>query len=568
MCLLAAGVILFALVAHLFYHIGRYNFSYLEQWYTFIYQRDFITGTLAQPGGCVQLVAMFLIQFFRNPLAGALITALLLTVTALLLNGVLRRWSGGKITFPLALFPVVPLFLLHFEAWYHYGGTVAFLLMLLLLRLHLCFGRLACRIGYAVVSTVVLFVVAGPIAFLYGCLLLVMELYYLKLRSLWFLLPPLVAYGLAIAGMRMGYAGELRHVLLPYGYFTLRLQPGFIIYLPWVVTAAVFVVTALFARVKLPKVWMKAVVAVALLAGVVKFAMAGIDQGVDHKYETFKELDHYAALKQWDKLVSHCSTIPMNNLLYQNCLNLALAEQGVLAEVLFHEPCYDIRTIYVEGEKNPLIFALLSDVYFSMGHIALAQRYAFEGNEGVGNLSPRLLQRLVETNLIYGNYGTAAKYIKVLEHTLYYKEWAEAHKRFLWNDGAVEADPLLGLKRGCLFPDNRFSSLKGLDDDLKQVIMQNPAHRATIQYLGCLYLLSKDIRRFKETLETFYGTPALPEGVLPTGFQEGVLVFSGGDPEVFEHYHIQPSTIARYKAFMMQPRGDKQNLWYFLRYVK
>ncbi len=567
-CLLAAGIILFALLACLFDHIGRYNFTYLEQWQTFIYQSDYITRTLAQPGGCIRLITAFILQFFGHPLAGTLFTALLLTLIALLMNDILRRWSGGTVTFPLVLFPVLSLFLLHFEAWYQYTGTVALLLMLLLLRLHLCFRHFFLKTGYAVVSTVVLFIVAGPIAFLYGCLLLVMELYYLQLRSLWFLFMPLLAYVSALLSMRWGYAGELKHVLLPYGYFMLRLSPGFIVYLPWVLTAAVFVLTALFARIKLPKVWMKALLAVALLTGVVKFAATGIEQAVDHKYETFKELNYYIYHNDWEKIVTKCGTIPMNNLLYQNCLNLALAEQGVLADLLFREPCYDIRTIYALGEKNPHIYALLSDVYFSMGHIALSQRYAFEGNGSLGNFSPRLLKRLVQTNLVYGCYGVAAKYLEVLEHTLYYKEWARAHKRFLWDDKAVEADPLLGSKRKCLFPDNRFSATKGLDDDLKQIILQNPEHRATIQYLGCLYLLSKDINRFKETLELFYGTPALPEGVLPIGFQEGVVLFSGGQQEVFDRYHIPESAVNRFKAFMRQPRNDRQNLWYFLRYVK
>ena len=121
-------------------------------------------------------------------------------------------------------------------------------------------------------------------------------------------------------------------------------------------------------------------------------------------------------------------------------------------------------------------------------------------------------------------------YRSPLESTLFYKDWATAHRRFLWNDPAVETDSILGSKRKCLFPDNRFSGIKGLDDDLKQIVLKNPMHKTTIQYLGSLYLLSKDIPRFKATLETFYGTPALPS-VLPVCFQEGVVVFAAGDRE-------------------------------------
>ena len=53
-------------------------------------------------------------------------------------------------------------------------------------------------------------------------------------------------------------------------------------------------------------------------------------------------------------------------------------------------------------------------------------------------------------------------------------------------------------------------------------------HKTTIQYLGSLYLLSKDIPRFKATLETFYGTPALPS-VLPVCFQTMVVTGCSDD---------------------------------------
>lgn len=149
----------------------------------------------------------------------------------------------------------------------------------------------------------------------------------------------------------------------------------------------------------------------------------------------------------------------------------------------------------------------------------------------------------------------------------FYKDWATAHRRFLWNDPAVETDSILGSKRKCLFPDNRFSGIKGLDDDLKQIVLKNPMHKTTIQYLGSLYLLSKDIPRFKATLETFYGTPALPS-VLPVCFQEGVVVFAAGDRETLERYNIQAATVERFEEFSRQPSKDSHNLWYFLKYRK
>jgi len=444
---------------------------------------------------------------------------------------------------------------------------MAFLLMLVCLRMYFLSGRFIVRLAYSFISAFLLFVVAGPIAFLYTLLLLIIELFSYKWQGLWFISLPLMVYVAAWSCQLLGFSGEWKHLLLPDGYFTLRLQAGSIIYLPWILMLSVFVIAGLFKVVSFKKEWVQQTCCVILLAGATAFAFIGASRYIDPNNEIFKELSYYASHNQWEKIIDKCKRLPMNNLLFQNHLNLALAEKGILADHLFEQPCVDIQTIYVVGNKTPYISALLSDIYFSMGHIALSQRYAFEANESMKNFSPRMLQRLVLTNLIYGHYGTAQKYLKVLEETSYYKDWAASYKRFLWDDPAVEADPVLGAKRRCLFPDNRFSGIKGLDDDLKQIVLQNPSHKTTIQYLGSLYLLSKDIPRFKATLETFYGTVALPS-ILPICFQEGVLAFANGDQEILKQYNIQASTIQRFESFKHQPSKDTRNVWYFLKYRK
>lgn len=76
---IVAGTALFALLAFLLSQTGYYSFCYLEQWDTFIYNSAYLSGSLALPGGCVQLLSSFLTQFFCRPLTGILITALLLT---------------------------------------------------------------------------------------------------------------------------------------------------------------------------------------------------------------------------------------------------------------------------------------------------------------------------------------------------------------------------------------------------------------------------------------------------------------------------------------------------------
>ena len=95
---IVAGTALFALLAFLLSQTGYYSFCYLEQWDTFIYNSAYLSGSLALPGGCVQLLSSFLTQFFCRPLTGILITALLLTWIALLTADILHRWTKSKLT--------------------------------------------------------------------------------------------------------------------------------------------------------------------------------------------------------------------------------------------------------------------------------------------------------------------------------------------------------------------------------------------------------------------------------------------------------------------------------------
>lgn len=68
---IVAGTALFALLAFLLSQTGYYSFCYLEQWDTFIYNSAYLSGSLALPGGCVQLLSSFLTQFFCRPLTGS-----------------------------------------------------------------------------------------------------------------------------------------------------------------------------------------------------------------------------------------------------------------------------------------------------------------------------------------------------------------------------------------------------------------------------------------------------------------------------------------------------------------
>lgn len=541
--------------------------SFLEQLRTFVNDSEVIADTLSRPGGLARLIADYLVQFMHNPAMAWVVSLLMFAAIAASTACLLRRRTGSWLLAPLSLFPIVALYYLQLNMNYLYAGTVAMLLMLMLLNIQVSIGNKYGRWVYSLLSMVLLFVLAGSISMLYVVLVLVIEASRSIKLLYTYLVLPLLLFVMAWLYLRWGMAGMWQHLLLPHGYFTWRLQPGSVVYMPWVLMGIVCMIGELSSCIKLKKSWIKSLLVAVQLAGWGAFVWFSHPQYVDKHNEAFKQISQSLYNGQWQEVIAQYQTLPTGNLIYQNCLNTALAEEGRLADCLFLQPCFGIQSIYIQGNKTPYISALLSDIYFSMGHIAFSQRYAFEANESLGNYSPRLLKRLVQTNLIYGEYGVAKKYLTLLGKTRYYKQWAEEHERFLWNDQAVEGDSLLGMKRRCLFPDNRMSGSKGLDDDLKQIIRQNPNHSATIQYLGSLYLLSKDLTRFMEVMQEFYATEALP-AKLPVAFQEAVLMAAEADESLIAHYAIDENNVKRYADFKQNPTKYPRTFWYYLKYAK
>lgn len=204
--------------------------------------------------------------------------------------------------------------------------------------------------------------------------------------------------------------------------------------------------------------------------------------------QRFKAQMCMVADEDWEKIIAQSQGRRLNNALEVNLRNLALAETDQLTSRLKEQPYNDIQSLVVLEIGSPYISAMLSDIYWTMGEISMSQMYAFETNEKLGNLSPRLLKRLVLTNIVFGHYKVAEKYLNWLDKTLNHSEWAK-HYRTLLNDEAVEADPVLSVKRRCIPRQNCFPSLQSVRYDLQLIVAENPAHKPSKQYLEAINMI-------------------------------------------------------------------------------
>lgn len=287
----------------------------------------------------------------------------------------------------------------------------------------------------------------------------------------------------------------------------------------------------------------------------------GLVTACEHEVSSFFEPDKVIASYIDDGQTVDCLRLAR--------LNLALAEKGRLADNVFHYTQVGSDGILVPWNLTAETGKLLSDIYWSMGHVAFAQRMAFEANVlDDRDVAPEMVKRLIETNLVYGAYPVAEKYISVLEKERGWKKVAQGYRRFLNDDTAVAADPVLGPKRKCV-PETDFISLvRGIDEDLMDIIRANPTYHNAVEYLGVLYLLDCDMDKFKNMLDEFYGTEALPE--LPVSFAEAACMLSETDRGYWKKMGVSSEVFKKYNDFKsrlengLSPDKYKDTFWYHI----
>lgn len=253
----------------------------------------------------------------------------------------------------------------------------------------------------------------------------------------------------------------------------------------------------------------------------------------DAKEEYMKKIYYYVRCQQWDDIINRSNSRgSKDNITFQLCRNMALAQKGELGEKFLMYQQTGMNSVFSTDIQSLQGSMLLTDVYYTAGYVNMAQVSAFETQECVDNKSPYLWQRLVDTNIENGAYAVAEKYIRKLETTWAYREWAHGRRKFLYDDEAVNRDPVLGLKRKCIFKDDRLMGIDGFDKDLACIVEACPEHRASLEYLGAMYIVANQQDKFLRLMKKYKGTKAMPQ--IPASFEKAMKTFEHQSTESME----------------------------------
>lgn len=530
------------LVFYYFLVFGVFVFRYQEESQLFIPALWNVSEQYLVPGGFITFVGQFLIQCYHLPMFSVLVnTALLISVCAVI-NRLLQEYNNYCYNFPLSLIPVCWLMNVGIRNNYLIDGNVALLLMLLsVIPLLYMKDRIMITL-YSLFSTVLLFVLGGNIAIYYSIFLSVYSITLhaksnLRFYPLASLFPVLIVL---LFPVELGLYVPFTEAFKPEEYLEIQLLPDYYINYAWMIFCVILLVVVFisFALSFLNSKTKKDIASV-LCFGALFFTLScNMPDNTDKQNRMLNELSFLSDEEQWDAIINKYKNRNINDYISLNYLNMALAKKGMLAENMFAFDQKGPKSLVAPWNRTLYMDNLLCDIHFMTGDLAMSESYALDAmTQSKRGGNTRALRRLMQINLLRGEYALAGKYIALLEQMPFYKEWADEYSGYLSEPEQMSDNPEL---KGKILPPDSLDNLMSLMTTEKLWNVHTAENRIGWEYLGCYYLLDKNLSKFNSYIEE--------SGVehLPRHFQEALLI-EGSDS--VSNNLVSDKTRQRFESF-------------------
>jgi len=245
--------------------------------------------------------------------------------------------------------------------------------------------------------------------------------------------------------------------------------------------------------------------------------------------------------------------------------NLVLAQRGELPDHLLDFTPNYLGTFEKIGPETPMItIRNMNELYWTLGDMTFTERAAMMTNVfAPDNRNVRMMQRLVECNLVSGDSLAAEKYLRILDKTFAYSKWAK-HIRVHGKE----------LYRNKMEMVNRHDTITISDNAhflMMQLLDANPDNRIALDYILCSTLLLKDIENFKRDYDRYCMDTDKPN--LKTLYQEALCIWLAGtdaSQEEWQRYIHRQDVMQRFVEYNNQ-RGHprfKGTYWYYFDKIK
>ena len=556
-----------------------------EQYQMFLFDTNYFLERIVLPGGLADYISEFLVQFYYMPVLGGTIIALLLMSIQAISWGLMKQY-GMKAVFPGYLLSFVPSIVL----WCAMGDqnlllsfVVALSGALLMGWIHNRFHNRLVKVVFELVSTALVYWFLGPVVFLYAALMIGDTLMNGKqkerfLSSLGYSACLLILTVAWILLTTQSLQYPISRIFTGLNYYR---YPGTVSPLPLGVMIWT-VVVVFFGMVPDGHAWIKklqqskVVMALAYVLVIVA-SWFGIKASFDAITYDLIDYDFLVRTEQWDKIIEKAEKKLATTPLSVSCVNLALSQKGQLADRLFEFYQNGGEGLFPTFTRDMISPVSTAEIFFRLGMVNDAERYMFEAQEAIPNYrkSARLTRRIVECEIINGNYQVAAKLLRRLQKTLFYSNWANQTMALLGNEKAINRHPIYGKlrkyrekKQDFLFSDREMDQMLGL------LFLNDNHNKMAYEYLVCYELLQRDMEKFMQ----YYPLGRFVDyDHIPRSFQEiliGNWMKTHSDPRTIP-YSVDAqnvnNTLNFIQLYMQNPKNPQlgqqpyvSNAWHYM----
>ena len=547
--------LVFGLVVFLFWRIlYPFALTYQEQLQLFLFDGDYFCGRMAEPGGFARYVAEFLMQFYNSVTIGALIIAVLY----MLVQRLTWRLMGSDSYYVWSFIPVIML-------WYAMGDESVMLTYVVALLMALSaalawrlvqlvrLGKLV-RLALVLVTIPLLYWLIGPMVLLVAVLMMP-----------WAVAVPALVYALALILLSAHYLPfPMLRVVLGISYYRI---PETMPYLLMAIPVVIWIMVLFIKKLPQPKPWVACVQALVVAVLVLVPKAFGFDA---RKYDLI-EYDYLVRIGDWKGVIAKAEKRMPDLPMSVSATNLALGMTNQLGDRAFNFYQRGSEGLLPKFERNFATSQLTGEIYFNLGLVNTAQRFAFESMEAIPNYnkSARVVKRLAETNLINGQYEVARKYLQMLEKTIFYRPWAQRTMAMLGDEKAIDAHPLYGKLRQYRLQEDFLFSDRELDKICGLLFMHNQQNQMAAQYLLMMPLLDRDIPRFMSYVKVVQNRI----GYNPQHCQEGIAFAFMQQRQQPPKGAVSPFVLQQMNDFAQTYSNDKSaaglnrfrnTAWYYL----
>lgn len=494
-----------------------------EQYQMFLFDSGYFLERIVLPGGLADYISEFLVQFYYMPVLGGAIIALLLMGIQTAVWGLMKQY-GARHDFPgylLSFLPSIALWCAMGDQNVLLSFVVALFGALVIGWIHNRFHNRLVKVVFELVSTALVYWLLGPVVFLYAVLMIGDTLKNAKQKGNVFsgigysaVILILTVAWILLTTQTLQY--PLYRIFAGLNYYR---YPGAISPLPFVVMVWAVVIPFLgmipCRQKSFQKLQQSKVVIVLSYVLVIVASWFGIKASFDEMTYELIDYDFLVRTEQWDKIIEKAEKKPATTPLSVSCVNLALSQKGMLADRLFEFYQNGGEGLFPTFTRDMISPVSTAEIFFRLGMVNDAERYMFEAQEAIPNYrkSARLTRRIIECDIINGNYKVAAKLLRRLQKTLFYSNWANQTMALLGNEKAINRHPIYGKlrkyrekKQDFLFSDREMDQMLGL------LFLNDNHNKMAYEYLMCYELLQRDMEKFMQyyPLGRFVGYDHIP----------------------------------------------------------